>query len=94
LQNARFDNRSRVHLRHVKETLSHPGCARAALKYYTGLRSFDALGVMFSQCHVPALQLAGRFDGCMGVDVRRHTHAQYNDVNLNFVSKNRSFAMV
>ena len=58
-------------MQHVKDTLAHPGCARAALKYYSGLRSFQSLRVMFSRCNVPALQVAGLLDGCMGAGVRR-----------------------
>ena len=65
---------SSAHMQHVKDTLSRPGCTRAAVKFYTGLRSFKSLKLMFSQCNVPALQLAGQCDGCMGADVRRRAH--------------------
>lgn len=67
------------HMQHVKETLSRPGCARAAVRYYTGLRSFASLKVMFSKCNVPAMQLAGRYDGCMGADVFPHAKRGFAD---------------
>jgi hypothetical protein len=70
-----LDNTSSSHMQHVKATLSRPGCARAAVKYYSGLRCLESLQVLFSRCKAPALQVATLLDGCMGVGVSRlHAH--------------------
>jgi len=72
-------------MQHVKDTLAHPGCSRAAIKYYTALLSLQSLRVMFSRCNVPALQVAGLSDGCMGAGVRIricvHALALRNDLH-------------